>query len=62
MDEQIKSNDEVSEVNFKRLLDAVLGKAWVIVAVSLVSALLMIAITFFFISLHRSINRQQCSM
>lgn len=50
MDEQIKSNDEISEVNFKRLLDAVLGKAWVIVAVSLLSALIMIAVTFFFIT------------
>lgn len=50
MDEQIKSNDEVAEVNFKRLLDAVISKSWMIVAASLLSALLMIAITFFFIT------------
>ena len=50
MDEQIKSNDEVEEVNFKRLLDAVLSKAWLIVAVSLIGALVMVAVTFFFIT------------
>ena len=50
MDEQIKSNDEVSEVNFKRLLDAALKRAWTIVLASLAGAVIMLAITFFFIT------------
>lgn len=50
MEEQIKSNDEIEEVNFQRLLDALLRRAWVIVLTSLAGALAMIAITFFFIT------------
>ena len=50
MEEQIKSNDEIEEVNFQRLLDALLRRAWAIVITSLAAALAMIAITFFFIT------------
>ena len=50
MEEIIKSNDEIEEVNFQRLLDALLSRAWVIVLTSLAGALAMIAITFLFIT------------
>lgn len=50
MDEQIKSNDEVAEVNFKRLLDAALSKAWVIIFASIIGAFVMLAVTFLFIT------------
>ena len=50
MEEIIKSNDEIEEVNFQRLLDALLSRAWVIVLISLAGALAMIAITFLFIT------------
>ncbi len=50
MDEQIKMNDEIEEVNFRRLLDAVLNKVWLIVLTSLAGALIMLAVTFLFIT------------
>lgn len=50
MDEQIKTNDEVAELDFERLLNAVLDKAWLIAVVSLLGALIMMAVTFFFIT------------
>lgn len=50
MEEQRKSNDEVAEVNFERLLNAVLNKAWVIGLVAVLGALIMMAVTFFFIT------------
>ena len=50
MEEIIKSNDEIEEVNFQRLLDALLSRAWVIILTSLAGALAMIAITFLFIT------------
>lgn len=50
MDEQMNKNLEGEEVNFKRLIDAALRKAWVIVLTSLAGALIMIAVTFFFIT------------
>ena len=50
MDEQMKNNFEGEEVNFKRLIDAALRKAWMIVLTSLVGALAMMLITFFFIT------------
>ena len=50
MDEQIKSNDELSEVDFKRLLDALLSRAWTVVIASVLGAVIMIAVTFFFIT------------
>ena len=50
MEEQRKSNDEVAEVNLERLLNAVISKAWVIGLVSVLGALIMMVVTFFFIT------------
>lgn len=50
MDEQVKTNDEVAELDFERLLNAAIDKAWMIGIVTVLGALIMIAVTFFFIT------------
>lgn len=50
MDEKIEKNSEFAEVNMKRILDALLQKAWIIALVSVVCAILILSITYFFIT------------
>ena len=50
MDKRVKSNDEFMEVNVKRLWDAILGRAWVIVLMSFLAAVLVFGFTYFFVT------------
>lgn len=47
---EIMNNDEVIEIDLKRIFDALVHKAWLVVIVSTVTALLTMLITFFFIT------------
>ncbi len=50
MDKRVKNNDEFMEVNVRRLWDAILGRAWLVVLISFVSAVIVFACTFFFVT------------
>ena len=50
MDEKMRDNGELSEVNLKRLVDALLNQAWKVFLVSIVGALIVFLVTFFFIT------------
>lgn len=50
MIEQTENRDEFVEINFKRLVDAVVQKSWLIVLVSVVCAAIVFAYTFFFVT------------
>lgn len=50
MVEQTENRDEFVEINFKRLIDAVLHKSWVVMIASVVCAALIFAYTYFFIT------------
>ena len=48
--QEITNNEEIVEIDLKRVFDALLNKAWLIVATSVVTALLTLLITLFFIT------------
>lgn len=50
MDERMKTNEDFSEVNLKRLIDALLGKAWIVLLASIIAALIVFAVTYFFVT------------
>lgn len=50
MSEQINKNDEVVEIDVKRLFDAVLHKAWAVILVSILGAVISLVGTFFLIT------------
>ena len=50
MVEQTENRDGIVEINFKRLLDAVLHRAWIVVLVSILCAALVFGATFLFIT------------
>ncbi len=50
MDEKIKKNGDFAEINLKRILDALLHRVWSILFASVVGALLVFAITYFFVT------------
>lgn len=50
MIEQTENRDEFVGVNFKRLVDAVLNKSWLVMLVSVVCAALIFAYTFFLVT------------
>lgn len=47
---EIMNNDEVIEIDLKRVFDALVHKAWLVAAVSVVTAFLTLLITLFFIT------------
>lgn len=50
MNEQVANKDELVEIDFKRLLDAVVHRAWLVGIVSVVCAVLTVLGTFFFVT------------
>lgn len=50
MIEQTENRDEFVEINFKRLLDAVVHKSWLVVLVSVICAAIVFAYTYFFVT------------
>ena len=50
MDEKMKNKGDFAEVNLKRLVDALLGKVWLIVLAAVAGAALVLAVTYFLIT------------
>ena len=50
MDDQLKNTEDIVEIDLKRLVDAVMQKAWIIGLVSVVCAVILFVVTFFFIT------------
>ena len=50
MSEQINKNEEVNEVNLKRLLDTVLRRAWLVILAAIVGAVVSFGGTCFFVT------------
>ena len=50
MSEQINKNEEVNEVNLKRLVDTVLRRAWLVILAAIVGAVVSFGGTCFFVT------------
>jgi len=50
MSEQINKNEEVNEVNLKRLVDTVLRRAWLVILAAIVGAVVTFGGTYFFVT------------
>ena len=50
MDERMKNKGDFAEVNLKRLVDALIGKLWLVILAALAGASIVLAITYFLIT------------
>ncbi len=50
MDEKMKTKGDFAEISFKRLVDALLRKAWIIIVTAIAGALVVFGITYFLIT------------